>query len=89
VVVVVVVMRYKPPLNAAQILAWALEARDPATGMLPELPAEEEGGSKLILNPPPPPPPPPPEANPKQKPTAAKPKPKPKGKGTSFGSLLA
>eukprot|EP00884_Botryococcus_braunii_P013211 jgi/Botrbrau1/21891/Bobra.0249s0020.1 len=63
-----------------KILAWALASRDPVTGMLPEIPPEEEGGSKLILNPPPPPPPPPPEPNPKQKPAAAKPKPKPRGK---------
>ena len=39
-----------------RINEWFVENRDPATGDYPDLPDEEDGGSKEILNPPPPPP---------------------------------
>jgi hypothetical protein len=35
-----------------QINAWFIEKRNPETGEYPDLPAEDEGGSKCILNPP-------------------------------------
>jgi hypothetical protein len=37
-----------------QINAWFIANRDPKTGEYPDLPSEEEGGSKTILNPLPP-----------------------------------
>ena len=39
-----------------QISAWFMASRDPVTGDYPDLPAEDAGGSRDILDPPPPPP---------------------------------
>ncbi|KAK9817170.1 hypothetical protein WJX72_010626 [[Myrmecia] bisecta] len=68
-----------------KINAWFINNRNPETGEYPDFPEEEEGGSKIILNPPPPPPEPTPEelaaAAAKQKGSKGKGKAEPPKKG--------
>ena len=47
------------PCVRRQISTWFMASRDPETGDYPDLPPEEAGGSRDIVDPPPPPPPPP------------------------------
>lgn len=61
-----------PVGSAQQISKWFLASRDPVTGEYPDLPSEELGGSKDILDPPPPPPPPEPAAKRGKKAAAVK-----------------
>lgn len=37
-----------------KVNAWFIENRNPETGEYPDFPDEEDGGSKVVLNPPPP-----------------------------------